>query len=68
MYWTSGHCCVVCIWVVESNIVIGMYALDIWSVLFVMYVGGMFKCSDWNECTGHVVSLLCSIFGCWDLI
>ena len=27
------------IWVVGSNIVIGLYILDIWSVLFVMYVG-----------------------------
>ena len=27
-------------WVVGSNIVIGLYILDMWSVLFVMYVGG----------------------------
>ena len=27
--------------VVESNIVIGVYVLDMWSVLFVMYEGGM---------------------------
>ena len=27
------------IWVVGSNIVIGLYILDMWSVLFVMYVG-----------------------------
>ena len=27
-------------WVVESNILIGLYVLDMWSVLFVMYVGG----------------------------
>ena len=27
---------------VESNIVIGLYVLDMWSVLFVMYDGGMF--------------------------
>ena len=26
----------------ESNILIGLYVLDMWSVLFVMYVGGMF--------------------------
>ena len=25
---------------VESNIVIGLYVLDMWSVLFVMYEGG----------------------------
>ena len=28
--------------VVESNIVIGVYVLDMWSVLFVMYEGDMF--------------------------
>ena len=28
--------------VVESNIVIRVYVLDMWSVLFVMYKGGMF--------------------------
>ena len=27
-------------WVVESNIVIGLYVLDMWSVLCVPYVGG----------------------------
>ena len=41
--------------------VIGL--LDMWSVLCVMYVGGMFKYSDWNERTGHVISVLCSISG-----
>ena len=51
-----------------SNIAIGLYILDMWSVLFVMYVGGMFKYSDWNEHTGYVVSVLCSMCGCWDLI
>ena len=30
------------IWVVGSNIVIGLYILDMWSVLFDMSVGGMF--------------------------
>ena len=29
-------------WVVGSNIVIGLYILDMWSVLCVMYEGGMF--------------------------
>ena len=33
--------CSVC--VMESNIVIGLYILDMWSVLFVMYEGGMFN-------------------------
>ena len=55
-------------WDVCSNIVIGLSVLDMWSVLFVMYVGGMFKYSDWNEHTGYVVSVLCSICVCWDLI
>ena len=55
-------------WVVVSNIVIGRYLLDMWSVLFVLYVGGMFKYSDWNERTGYVISVLCSICGCCDLI
>ena len=63
-----GQCCVFCMWVVVSNIVIGLYLLDMWSVLFVLYVGGMFKYSDWNERTGYVISVLCSICGCWDLI
>ena len=54
--------------VVVSNIVIGLYVPDMWSVLFDMFVGGMFKYSYWNERTGYVVSVLCSICGCWDLI
>ena len=53
---------------VVSNIVIGLYLLDIWSVLFVLYVGVVFKYSDWNERTGYVISVLCSICGCSDLI
>ena len=55
-------------WDVCSNIVIGLSVLDMWSVLFVMYVGGMFKYSDWAERTGHVVSVVCSICCWWDLI
>ena len=42
MYWTCGQCCVFRIWVVEYNIVIGLYVPDMWSALLVMYVGGMF--------------------------
>ena len=68
MYWTCGQCFVFCMWVVGSNIVIGLYALDMWSVLFVMYVSGMLKYSDWNERTGYVVSVLCFVCGWWDLI
>ena len=55
-------------WVLASNIAIRVYVLDMWSVLCVMYVGGMFKYSDWNARTGYVVSVFCSICGCWDLI
>ena len=40
MCWTCGQCCVFSMWVVGSNIVIGLYALDMWSVLCVLYVGG----------------------------
>ena len=32
--------CSICILVVGSNIVIGLYVLDKWSVLCVLYVGG----------------------------
>ena len=31
-----------CMWVVGSKIVIGLYTVDMWSVLFVMYEGGKF--------------------------
>ena len=40
--WTCSECCVFHMWVVWSKIVIGVYVLDRWSVLFVMYDGGMF--------------------------
>ena len=39
-YRTSGQCCVFCMLVVVSNIVIGLYVPDMWSVLCVLYVGG----------------------------
>ena len=68
MYWTCGQCCLLCMWVVCSKIMVGLSVLDMWSVFFVMYVGGMIKYSDWNERTGYVVSVLCSIYRCWDLI
>ena len=54
-------------WKLASNIVIGVYVLDMWSVLFVVYVSDMFKYSDCNERTGHVVSAVCSVYGLWDL-
>ena len=40
MYWTCGQCCVFRIWVVGSKIAIGLYVLDMSSVLCVPYVGG----------------------------
>ena len=55
-------------WVVGSNIVIGLYIVDMWSVLFVMYEGGMLSYSDWAVHTGHVVSVVCSICVWWNLI
>ena len=42
MVWTCGQCCLLCMWDVCPNIVIGLSILDMWSVLFVMYVGRMF--------------------------
>ena len=48
-HWTCGQCCPTQLFnlqfpmshcVVESNIVIGLYVLDMWSVLCVPYVGG----------------------------
>ena len=38
--WTCSECCVFHMWVVWSKIVIGVYVLDMWSVLCVPYVGG----------------------------
>ena len=40
MCWTYGQCYVFSMWVVRSNIVIGLYSLDMWSVLCVIYVSG----------------------------
>ena len=50
-------------WVVGSNIVIGLYSLVMWSVLSIMYVGGIFKYSNWTERTGHVVNVICYVCG-----
>ena len=36
---TCGQCCVFRIWMLGSNIVIGLYVLDMWSMLCVPYVG-----------------------------
>ncbi len=40
-----------------SNIVIGLYILDMWSVLCVMYVYGGIYHTDRTVRTGHVVSV-----------
>ena len=39
MYWTCGQCCVFRMCVIGSKIVIGLYVLDMWSVLCVLYMG-----------------------------
>ena len=66
MYWTCGQCCVFRIWVMRSNIVIGLYVLDMWSVLCVPY-GGV----GYNIVIGMDVLVMWSvyvlIFGCWDI-
>ena len=36
-------------------------------MLFVVYVSDMFKYIDCNERTGHVVSVVCSVYWLWDL-
>ena len=48
-------------WVVGSKIVIGLYILDMWSVLCVLYVGGGVKNSDRTVRTGHVISVVCYV-------
>ena len=59
--------CSICGWL-GSSIVTGLYTLDMWSVLYVMYESDVIKCNDFNEHTGHVVSVVCSGYGMWDLI
>ena len=68
MYWTCGQYSVFCMWVLGSNIVIGLCIMDMWSVLYVPYVGGGILYSNSTMSTGHVVSAVCSICGWWDLI
>ena len=38
MYWSCGQCCLFCMWVVCSNIMIGLSILDMWSVFCVPYM------------------------------
>ena len=56
MYWSCGQCCVFRIWVLGSNIVIGLYVPEMWSVLCVPNLGGGILYSDRTVRTGHVVS------------
>ena len=39
MFWACGQCCVFHMWVLASNIAVGVYVLDMWSLLCVRYVG-----------------------------
>ena len=50
-----------------SKIVIGLYVLDMWSVLCVPYVDGGIKYSDRTVRTGHVVSVVSYVCG-WYII
>ena len=52
-------------WVGCSNIVIGMSVLDMWSVFCVPYVAVVIAIII-KICTGHVVSVVCSVCGWWD--
>ena len=54
--------------VVGSNIVIGLYVPEMWSVLCVPYLGGGILYSDRTIRTGQVVSAVCSVCGWWYLI
>ena len=61
MYWECGQCCVFHMWVLASNIAIGLYVLGMWSVLCVPYVGvgsniaiGLYALDMW--------SLLCVLY------
>ena len=40
MYWACGQCYVFHMWVLGSNIAVGLCVMYMWSVLFVPYVGG----------------------------
>ena len=60
---------VFCMWVVGSTIVMGLYVLDMWSVLCVLYVGGGVLNSDRTVRTGHVVSVvLCMRVVCSNIV
>ena len=61
--------CYVCWWYV-SNIVIGMYVLDMWSVLFVPYVavGSNIAIIIRTVRTGHVVTVVYSVSWWWILV
>ena len=54
--------CYVCGWY-GSNIVIGLYILDMWSVLCVLYVVVESNIVIRTVRTGHVVSVVCYVCG-----
>ncbi len=54
--------------VVCSNIVIGLYILDMWSVLCVRMCMVCSNILIRTVRTGHVVSVVCYVCGWWDLI
>ena len=45
-------------WVVGSNIAVGLCVLDMWSVFCVPYVGGWVWYGDMTGHTGHSVSVM----------
>ena len=59
MYWTGGQRCVFHNRVLGSNIVIGRYVLDMWSVLFFIW-------TMWVVCSNIVIGL--SILDMWSVL
>ena len=50
-------------WLLGSNIAVGLCIMDMWSELCVPYLGGGILYSSRTVLTGHVVSAVCSICG-----
>ena len=65
MDWTRGQCCVFHTWVVVGyNIAIGLYVLDMWSVLCVPCGWLDIIYIDTTVRTGHLVSVVCFVSWC----
>ena len=64
-----GQCCLLCIWVVCSNIVIGMSFLTCGQcfVFHMWLLGSNIAIIIRTVRTGHVASVVCSVYGLWDL-